>query len=374
MKRNVGVAAVGDVLDIRTWSSTPYFFYEAGSNAGLFNEPWRLDPTLLRNRRILWNLARILAMQEKGGYQYSTDFLDKAEAMIPKEYFSSTIISFNQLFPRASTVKKAGGKIYYYIDAPLLELFNADVYGIRIPHSMQERALQLEKENYSMAEAVVGMGTWIFPALKDFYQLPENKIRQILPGANVKTPQGFLPKKFQSEAGASRTLKLGFIGKDWKRKGLPLIVDVADGLKAKGVDVKIVIIGNSPDELAGHPLIENSGFIDKSKETEKFLATVSSCDIGCVFSTSEALGISALEFLRCGVPVAGYYHQGMVDTLIEGASLRFQITDSTEIIINTIASLVNDQRKFESLANRASEVSDTVTWDVCVNKWRDIIQ
>ncbi len=373
MKKDIGVAAVGDVLDINTWSNIPYYFYEAGERAGIFTQPWRFNPDFLKNDRILWNLFQMVTFQGKGGYQYSDRFLNKAEASITPAYFSSNVISFNQLFPRASSIRKAGGRMFYYIDIPLYELFKFEQYNINIPDSVKQKALDQERENYRIADAVVCMGSWIAPTLREFYKLPENKVKQILPGANIQSSlrptTGFSPG-----AGISRPLRLGFIGKDWKRKGLPLLVDVAQKLKAKGVDVKVVIIGNAPGEYKQHPLVEDFGFIDKRKETQKFINAVSSCDIGCVFSSAEALGISTLEFLFCSVPVAGFYHQGMIDTLIEGASIRFNPNDDADAISAVIEKIVKDPNGMAKLHGKAASISNDVTWDACVQKWRKIIE
>jgi glycosyltransferase involved in cell wall biosynthesis len=169
-------------------------------------------------------------------------------------------------------------------------------------------------------------------------------------------------------------LRLGFIGKDWKRKGLPLLVEVAEKLKSRNIDTRIIIIGNSPPEFKEHPLVEDLGFIDKTNEPDKFINAVASCDLGCIFSPAEALGISALEFLFCQVPVAGFYHQGMIDTLIEDASIRFKPTDTTDYITDTIELMVNDQNLSSDLHRNAKSISRRVTWDACVEKWRGIIQ
>lgn len=373
VKRNIGVAAVGDVLNINTWSNIPYYFYSAGARAGLFNQPWRFNPHELKRDRLFWNALRLLTLQGKGGYQYSNRFLRKAETLIDHNYFSSTVISFNQLFPRAASVQKAGGRMFYYIDVPLFELFASEHYRVDIPESMKRTALDQEQENYQKAEAVVCMGTWVMPRLKEFYHLPDHKIIQVLPGANIGSTHS-PDRKSVPGAGRSRPLRLGFIGKDWRRKGLAVLVDVAEKLKAKNVDCRIVIIGNSPAAFKKHPLVEDLGFIDKTNEPGKFMNAVASCDLGCIFSSAEALGISALEFLSCQVPVTGFYHQGMIDTLIEGASVRFAPSDTTDHIADTIARLVNDEERTSDLYRNAGTVSSRVTWDACIEKWRDIIR
>jgi glycosyltransferase involved in cell wall biosynthesis len=374
MKRNIGIAAVGDVTDINTWSNIPYFFYTTGASQSLFNEPWKLDISKFKFRRPLWNLKKVFSGQGIGGYQYSTEFLDKAEQQIPDAFFSSTVISFNQLFPRASTVRKAGGRIFYYIDSTLFDLFSTPQYAIKVPDEVKAFAIDQERQNYLYADKVVSMGQWVHASLAGQYSLPDDKVGHILPGANVILPDGFSISPYRGGAGTSRDLRLGFVGKDWKRKGLPLLMEIRNRISELGLKVKIVVLGNAPSELSNNAHVEFSGFIDKQREPSRFVDAISSCDLGCLFSSAEALGISTLEFLRVGTPVTGFYHQGLRDTLLEGASLRFNITDDVDTIARRLVRVVSDEQAFKTLKEQAMAKSDQVTWEACVQKWKKMVE
>jgi glycosyltransferase involved in cell wall biosynthesis len=373
-EHDVGVAAVGDVLDINTWSNIPYFFFTTGKERDIFSQPWRLDLSVFANSRKVWNAKQLLLGRGTGGYQYSDEFIQTCEGQIPPEYFQATVISFNQAFPRAESVKRAGGRIFYYIDATLHDLFNSKLYNIKIPGRMKAAAIEQETVNYKLADGVVTMGSWSFDTLRDFYKLDPSKVHQVLPGANVIVPDDFKPKSFSGKIGVDKELILGFVGKDWKRKGLPLLVDVRDILQSLGIKTKVVVIGNAPDELKDRDGVIDSGYINKHTDTRKFIDAVSSCDFGCLFSSSEALGISTLEFIRLGVPVMGFYHQGLKDTLLDGASLRFNLDDNAQTIADTIASVVRDNARMSSLKGEAIRQSNSVTWNVCVDKWKSIIR
>lgn len=370
---NIGVAAVGNVLDINCWSNIPYFFYKEGEKQGLFNQPWELNLNKFSWDRRIWNLLRLLSGKSIGGYQYSNSFLQKAESLIPKEYYSSTIISFNQTFPSANKIIKNGGKIYFYIDTCLYDLFNEESYGINIPDSMKNRALDVEKENYEKAEMVVTMGSWARRSLLKHYQIPEKKIHTILPGANISL-NSECNSEFKSGAGKNRELVFGFIGKDWKRKGLPLILDVAKILQNRNIKVKIKALGNCPDELQNEPLLDYTGFVDKQHNTKKFIHEIQSCDIGCLFSESEALGISTLEFIKMGVPVAGFFHQGLRDTLLDGASFRFNLNSTTESIANVFEQFVENEGLQKKMQKKAWEYSQFVSWERCIEEWKILLK
>lgn len=367
------IAVIGDVSDINCWSNIPYYFFQAGKEVALFENPWKLDLETFRNSRKVWNLKNLLAFNKPGGYQFSAEFLARAEASIAPAYFKNTIISFNQLFPRASTVARAGGKIYYYIDMTLTDLFNDPSYQINIGNLIKEKALDQEKENYARAEKVISMGTWTQTSLHTHYGLPSDKLGTILPGANISGKETRTIKPFSAGAGISRDLVLGFVGKDWKRKGLGILIDVKNVLQARGYKIKVKIIGNCPEEWRTTPGVEFIGFIDKQNESPRFIEELSSCDIGCLFSKGEALGISILEFLYLGIPVAGFYHQGLQDTLMQGASLRFNIHDSITEIANSFHKYILEQEFQLFLKENALACADQVTWAHCVENWKRIL-
>lgn len=366
----IGVAVVGDVLDINCWSSTPYYFYTTGARKGVFHHPWRLQMRKFNIPRYLWNARQLVLHGYTGGFQYTPLFLDRAERQIPHSYFESTVISFNQLFPRAMSVVRKGGKMYYYLDATLYDLFNSPGYDIRVSDRIKQKAIELEIENYAHCQAVVTMGKWIHKTLREVYQVPESKLFHILPGANIMVPSNFQYPQRNCE----NTLVLGFVGKDWKRKGLLLLREVQQILQQKGYEVKIKVIGNCPQELKDLSNIEYCGFINKQTDTERFISELASCDIGCLFSTDEALGISVLEFLRIGIPVAGFFHQGMADTLLEGASFRFPFSASAEMIALSFEEyLLNNQLKHE-MRMKAQQYSNYVSWDRCIEEWKLLLE
>jgi glycosyltransferase involved in cell wall biosynthesis len=253
-------------------------------------------------------------------------------------------------------------------------LFGEKDYGLCVPPRMQAAAIDQERHNYALATAIVCMGSWVKQSLIDYYGVSPDKIYQILPGANMKLPHGWIPRGHVPGAGIVRPLVLGFIGKDWKRKGLQDLIEIKNFLREKGYKVLIKAVGNCPDALAREDGLEYTGFIDKQHDTDRFIDVISSCDIGCLLSKSEALGISTLEFLRVGVPVAGYYHQGLQDTLLEGAALRFSTGDSPRHIASIIENYIKDEALQRTMRAKAWEYSPAVTWERCVEKWSELVE
>ncbi len=370
----VSVAAIGDVMDINCWSNIPYYFYKTGERLDLFQHPFRLNLSDFSFDQKIWNLKQLIKKGSTGGYQWSEDFLTKAESSIQIEYYLGKVISLNQVFPRAKTIISKGGKAYYYIDTTLNDLFNDPSYGVHLSKETKRKVLALEKENYQLAEKVVSMGSWVKKSLMEDYHISEDKISNILPGANLILPEDYSPPQWKSGAGITREFIFGFIGKDWERKGLPFLISIKNSLKDKGYKIKIKVIGSVPKKFEIDPDIDFLGFIDKSLEIDKIIKELSSCDIGCLFSKGEALGISTLEFIRVGIPVTGFYHQGLQDTLFEDASIRIGIDDDFDSVVKKFEDYINNPMHQHKLWEGAKIYSTLVGWENCIMKWKSILK
>ena len=111
-------------------------------------------------------------------------------------------------------------------------------------------------------------------------------------------------------------LNLLFVGKDWERKGGPLTLEVARGLRAAGIpNVRLHIVGGNPaipadlrDIVTVHGLLRRSDSIESKKLRELFLTshflivpTQAEC-FGVVFAEAHAFGLPAVSRAVHAVP------------------------------------------------------------------------
>jgi len=371
MKRTV--ALIGDVNDIKMWSGTAYHFYKSGEKEGLFHLGWDVKPESLKINRVLWNLKSLIQYGQFGGYQYSETFLDKLEKGLPIEWLSSEIISFSQHFPRSATIKNNNGKVWRYIDATLKQIFEMPGYNYRVRREMKKKALLLEHDNYQQDEGIVTMSQWAAKSVIMDYNIPEEKVHTILPGANIHLAKPVESTNVSGAMGIDRPFKMLFIGKDWSRKGLDILFDIARSLYDKGYKVELNIIGEAPKKYTKSTFVKYHGFIDKTTELDRFIYIVKSCDIGCLFSLNEALGISILEFLRLGIPVMGFAHEGISDTIPPDAGFRFLPGTGVRSIVDTVGNYLCNPDMQCKFQNRAKEWSQWVTWERCIDEWTELI-
>ena len=186
-------------------------------------------------------------------------------------------------------------------------------------------------------------------------------------------PENFVFKTEVHCPSRQRPLRLGFVGKDWKRKGLPFLLQVRDELERMGMPAVVKCAGNCPVELTTRPGLEYVGFIDKALEPARFLEFLTSCDVGCLFSDHEPLGISTLEFLRAGVPVAGFMVEGIADAVPPDAGFRFARTSTAVDVASVLHDAFENSEVVDRLRTNARSWSPLVTWERCVEEWRELL-
>lgn len=367
------IAATGDAGDVNCWSGIPCHFGQAARRHGWRAAPWRLDLRSFVGSRRRWNLAQLLQGRGPGGYQYSPAFLDRAEAAIPLELWSGRVVTFNQHFPRAQSVGQRGGRLLHYLDATFDSLCRQPGWVDRVPERVREQARGLERENFAASAGLVTMARWTAREAIQNCGVPADKVTTILPGANLDLPADYSFDPAPGSPGSERPLVLGFVGKDWKRKGLPFLLDVRAGLERMGLRAVVRCAGFCPPELQRRPGLEYTGFIDKARDPARFLAFLAGCDLGCLFSVHEPLGISTLEFLRAGVPVAGFVIEGVADTVPPDAGFRFGPDDTAEHVAEVLYTTYRDDARVAHLRLAAHVWSPLVSWERCVREWEELL-
>ncbi len=366
----ISVAAIGNVAKRSTFSGIPFHFYHALLVKGFQAEPWQMNPQKLKVERIIWNARKILGGQQPGGFQYSRQFAHSLIKRVPDRLLTGKVISFNQHFPMFSQVKEKNGKLYPYIDATFRQLL--DRYGVakQIGRQIRDSALAAEGEYFHSVPRIFTFQQWAKDSLIHDYGVEEHKVKVVLPGANLIFEPSYHAKvKEELESpGGKNPLILGFVGKDWKRKGLLVLADVRDELERRGWKVVIRCAGYAPSDFARRKGVEFVGFIDKDKAENEFINFLESCDIGCLFSEAEFSSISVFEFISVGRPVAGFVVDGMGDLFLPGLSLRFNPFDSIQRIANGFENYLKDADYRKLLNTNAVLSSKHVRWDRAVDE------
>ncbi|MEA5474683.1 glycosyltransferase [Synechococcus sp. CCY9201] len=208
-------------------------------------------------------------------------------------------------------------RVDFYIDATSRQLFHDYGIGKRINSNYQQRVLEWERRAYESSGAVVCRSQWAADSVVIDYGIDPAKVHVVPGGANLDETQlaGLPPVDPPPPPSREQPLRLGFLGKEWQRKGGPFLLELADALQQRGIPTVIRAIGPNPARLPSHPSLQPLGFIHKQTHTARFVAELRSWHFGTLFSDAEAFGISNRECLRLGVPVLAHAVGGIPSTL-----------------------------------------------------------
>lgn len=357
---------IGDTNDASARGGSPRNLVQAGMRAGFFVGGWQLSPERARRRRVLWNLLELLRTGERGGYQFTLDFARQMIAQVPKNQRYGEVVSTFPVFPPADWIP---GQVNFYIDATFNQLFGE--YGIShlVSRRVQQDVLARERAQYAAAEHICCMSRWAACAVVESYGVPPEKVHIVGGGANVEESATLA---FGQRSGPHSPFRLGFVGKDWQRKGLMFLLEVAELLQSMGVAAEVWAAGFDPASGPSHRLLRAVGFIDKRIELERFVKFIYSCDLGCLFSSSEAYGLSNIEFLRLGVPVITRDAGGMADTVPDGCGYVFAADEGPEVVAGWIGAIVAEPEQYRRLAANVAENPQRFGWDGVVERMQAV--
>lgn len=308
----------GDANNLATWSNIPYFTLQAGHEAGLLDGGLSLQPERLRGRRRLWNLAQLLRSGKPGGYQYSESFnrrlLAQARAVDDPGAPLALLSQYPLLPPHPWPPH---WRVDFWIDATTRQVFEAYGKGSRISQALQRQALERERRAYEAAGVIACHCQWAADSVVADYGIDPAKVHTIPGGGNLEErslaqlPPAAPPPPPTPEA----PLRIGFLGKEWQRKGGPFLLEVVEALASRGVPAVVRAIGPDPASLPAHPGLQPLGFLNKQTDTARFVAELRSWHFGALFSEAEAAPRGNLECLRLGVPLLSHAVGGIGSTL-----------------------------------------------------------
>jgi glycosyltransferase involved in cell wall biosynthesis len=359
------LTCLGDATVIDTWSNTPFFLLAAGKRAGFLDDGWRLNTQRLRYHRLAWNAWRSLSGKQMLGFQYSPLFLRRLLAQVEPIDADIEVISHFPLFP---PLGRNAPKTSYYIDATLTQNFND--YGLAGPRGvgqcMVANSIARERDQYAAAERVVCMSSWAARSVVEHYGISRHKVHVVPPGSNLHPDA--TGAAVDISAASLTPVRLGFLGKDWRRKNLQFVLAVADVLHARGVPVEVLAAGFDPGTGPRHPRMKALGFIDKRLEMKNFIEFIRSCHFTCLFSTAEASGLSMRESLRLGVPVLGRDVGGISDTMPNGCGQLFDRTAPSIEVAEFVEAYVREPDRYWALRGSVARRREEFTWATSVRK------
>tara|TARA_Y100001968_G_scaffold333658_1_gene398038 strand:+ start:3604 stop:4731 length:1128 start_codon:yes stop_codon:yes gene_type:complete len=365
----------GDTNDPSTHGGLSYYLLQAGMKNGLLHGGLNLNPYKLKPLGYIWNFIQLIKFGKAGGFQYSNIFnkliFSQANLSVEDDIH---FLSHYPLLPPFPLQEK--WKVDFYIDATTSQIF--DFYGIgkRIDSYFQSKILEREKQIYQKAGSIICRSKWAANSVMEDYSINPKKVHVVPGGANINVENQTskdLSERIPSPS-IKKPLKLGFLGKDWNRKGGPFLIQIIEELNSLGIPSVIRCIGPDSKDLPSHESIQNMGFIDKQNNLNAFIEEISTWHFGTLFSKAEAFGISNRECLLIGVPVLTHSIGGIPSTIPDNeCGIMFPPNPQAIDVAKCIKSLIFPYENYLEWRERLAKRKKEFTWDDSVGKLKKIL-
>jgi glycosyltransferase involved in cell wall biosynthesis len=195
----------------------------------------------------------------------------------------------------------------------------------------------------------------IFPQWADRFEL--------LPiGRNIEPSNA---EDFRASLGVpSGAVLLLFMGLVHPSKGFPLMERTLTELEARGLDVRVVVMGGG---AINHALALNLGFVTAEEASRALVA----CDLALLPLTDGASTrrTSLMNALGAGLPVLSTIGPNTDEDFFADAVKLVPVADE-EGFIDAAAELIADASKREALGARGQALYDrSLSWEILADRW-----
>jgi len=257
---------------------------------------------------------------------------------------------------------------YCYFDATAAQVCRAGQWTLgRLPKGKAQAVIDYQKRVFDSCTAIFPRSRWAAASVASDYGVPAGKVCVASAGPNhVVDP---LPHK------AYDAQTILFIGRDFERKGGPLIVEAFRRLREDLPDARLVIIGCTPP--LEEPGIEIVGPVSKDSPggLQRLLEYYSQASLFCVMSSFEPFGIVIVEAQDAHVPCVVPKRFAFTEMVVDAVTGRHVDKDDPALLARVFVELLPNPARLEAMGKAAHEhVRANYTWDVAAQRIHERIQ
>jgi len=208
---------------------------------------------------------------------------------------NAVLISFPQIAISPDVGRFA--KTYLYIDMTHRQYLSYGQFA-GMPRRIQDEIFAQERASYASADRIFAATSEVRRQLIEHYSIADGRIEVIGRGLNMP----LLRPERRREVKSDDRLRVGFMGLDFERKGLRDLIAAIDADTWLQQRVALEVIGPGQGDLPDRAYMSLHGYINKDQDLDRLIAIMDRCDLGFLFSRSEGVPGSVLEFLSRGVP------------------------------------------------------------------------
>ncbi len=254
---------------------------------------------------------------------------------------------------------------YCYLDATVRQV--RDARGWEFQHfddAFADTVQAYQQAVFDRCACIFTFSEWAAESVISDYGIDRGRVLSVGGGSNFSLPP--------LEHGPYDAQRILFVGKDFERKGGPLIVDAFRRVKQRLPEATLVIAGCDPG--IRETGIEIVGFVGKGSPEgqQRLLELYRDASVMCLMSLFEPFGLVVIEAGLSGVPCITPDRFAFPETVVDGKTgRRLQTYDSGELA-DALIELLPDTARLESMGNAARDsMRGRFEWDAVAEKVAD---
>ncbi|MDD9148838.1 glycosyltransferase family 4 protein [Sporolactobacillus sp. CQH2019] len=358
MKKSISVVSIGDPLNSKTWSGTPYNICTVLKKRGCFNEA--IDSSKISNFR------RVLA------YVYSMllyGLTDIKRGAVFRKYYSKRIFieahnDINNILHMGTldmpVFSKDQNHHYLYSDSTWHlwgnQVSNRNSYS----EKLKTDAEHLEKLSYENCKHIFSISEYMKQDLIVHYELSPDKITVVGTGTGNIKP--FIEEKDYS------TKTLLFVAKNrFEDKGGLIVKDAIKLVQMRDPSIKLIIVGddNYKSYFVDTPNVTIYGYVEWDFLQNLF----NKSSIFIMPALNEPWGLVYLEALKCKMPIIGL-NKNSLPEITQNGKYGFLINDADpKLLADTIIDAFSDIERLKRMGREGQKYClNKYTWENVVDK------
>ncbi|MHC4396280.1 MAG: glycosyltransferase family 4 protein [Planctomycetota bacterium] len=365
-------AAFGDPKLEKTFSGVPKYLFAALSQHQVMCSS--LSTRQLRLQDMFTGAVDFskITRNHKPGLNYAwlwqKSTVDKLTQRFEKQL--DAVNDFNVVLQIGTHVRVNRPKVKHYCltDITLAQALRAKQFvGNKLLATSRLEGIKVQKSIFDTCEIIFVNSNWVKNSIIEDYDFEPERIHVVGVGASV-------PARRLDCAEERNGHKILFIGRDWERKGGPMLLDAFLRVKKKMRDASLTIIGCSPRISASD--VNVLGQIDKSNEQGRqiFEDAFSKASVLCVPSLFEPFGICFLEAQLHEMPVITFMGEGRCDAIQDGKTGVLVKDRSAKALTDVLLEVLTDPEKSARMGKSGREfIMQNFTWDHIASKILNVI-
>lgn len=249
---------------------------------------------------------------------------------------------------------------FRWIGISILDAIKYKSYGYaELDHSLLSEKYQQQYETIHQSEAIFAHSSYGADSIARDFSYPREKIFPIGAGASIQFPE---MKDTSIERYARANIL--FIGRDWERKGGPLVHQAFLLLKKKIPHATLTIVGPTVQPVFGDGIIFK-GFLRKNKffERRKIKKLYLEASLFCTPSVCETWGLVYVEAAASGLPIVGTDEWAMPDIVVSGKTGLLIQERTPDALSNALYQVLSNPHSAKEMGEAAiTHVDSVLDW------------